>query len=116
MANIALHKRIEERMKGADSSVDGQIDGYTASDGFAEFRWPGTLTLDLSETAEICCIRILLWDGLGQGGGQPDDRIYKYRLLTSLDHQTWKAIYDTGGNGYNGWQVFVFPERNMGTD
>lgn len=111
MTNIALHKKIEEKMKRPDCSVDGQIDDYTANNGFAEFQWPGTLTIDLDEPDNICCIRILLWDGLGQGDGQPDDRIYKYRLSTSLDHQTWNVFFDTGDNGYNGWQVFRFKQK-----
>jgi hypothetical protein len=47
---------------------------------------------------------------LGQGNKQRDTRIYKYRLLTSVDHLAWKVIYDSFNDGGNGWQVFSFPE------
>jgi hypothetical protein len=35
--------------------------------------------------------------------------IYRYRLLTSSDHQTWKVVYDSSNEGVNGWQEFHFP-------
>jgi hypothetical protein len=51
----------------------------------------------------------LLWDGLGEGNRQRDNRIYRYRLLASPDHQIWKVIYDSSNEGGNGWQEFRFP-------
>ena len=111
MTNVALNKRIEERIKDPNCALDGQVDNYSALNGFAEFQYPGYLTLDLKECIEIVCIRILLWDGLGQGGEQADGRTYKYRLLLSQDHQNWSVICDTGDKGYNGWQVFNFKQK-----
>ncbi|MGA2070602.1 MAG: discoidin domain-containing protein [Sedimentisphaerales bacterium] len=110
MANIAITKRIEEPIQNAAQVTDGISTGYTGMSGFAQFRWPGTLTVDLGSSATVYCIRFLLWDKLGQKGRQRDSRIYKYRLLTSLDHQTWNVLFDTGDTGSNGWQVFAFPE------
>jgi hypothetical protein len=109
MANLALHKPVEEEIPNASAATDGEISHYTGNEGYAWFEWPGTLTIDLGEPQSLCCIRILLWDGLGDGGTTRDSRIYCYRLLTSIDHNTWRVLFDTGHNGFNGWQVFNFP-------
>ncbi len=109
MTNLALGKTIEEKIIRPGTVTDGTITGYTGSTGHARFAWPGTLTLDLGSIEKLKCIRLLLWDNLGKLGNQRDDRIYKYRLLTSVDHQIWKVLYDTGDDGFNGWQVFHFP-------
>lgn len=75
MANVALGKSIkEEQVENAVAATDGQITGYTGNTGFAYFRWPGTLTVDLDNIYRLSCIRMLLWDGLGQGGGPRDPR------------------------------------------
>jgi hypothetical protein len=111
MANVALNKKIEEKMTRPECAVDGEVDRYTANSGFAQFRWPGNITVDLEELVEVSCIRILLWDGLGTGEGQADSRIYKYRLLISEDHMIWDVIYDSADKGYNGWQVFSLKEN-----
>lgn len=110
MANVAFEKTIEEQVTNAASATDGQITGYTGNTGFAAFRWPGTFTVDLGEVHRLSCIRMLLWDGLGQPGGIRNPRLYFYRLLTSIDHQTWQVVYDTVERGSNGWQVFNFPD------
>jgi hypothetical protein len=110
MANVALGKFIEERMrKNQSEATDGNITSYSGQKGFAEFSWPGYLTIDLSEPYTIYCIRILLWDGLGRNNTQRDNRIYKYRILTSSDHKLWDVLLDTGEEGYNGWQVIKLP-------
>src|SRR6185436_17385990 len=58
---------------------------------------------------DLSCIRLLLWDGLGEDNNkQRSSRTYKYRLLTSADHQIWKVIYDSSSEGGNGWQEFRF--------
>jgi hypothetical protein len=106
MNNLALNKSIEERIGNASFVTDGDIYNYNGNTGFGYFLWSGTLTIDLENVFHIKCIRILLWDGLGKGNTQRDSRIYKYRLLTSIDHKNWDVLYDTCDKGYNGWQVF----------
>jgi hypothetical protein len=69
------------------------------------------MTLDLGQVAPLDSIRLLLWDGLGDGGGVRDSRGYKYRLLTSTDRRTWSVLFDSGDESLNGWQVFHFAER-----
>lgn len=108
MANVALRKPVEEPMKNSGAATDGNSSDYTGLKGFADFPWPNTLTVDLGGTYDLHCIRFLLWDGLGQGGGRRNLRVYKYRLLVSEDHHTWTVLYDTRDDGYNGWQSFEF--------
>jgi hypothetical protein len=108
MPNVALGKPIEEPITNADSATDGNVTTYTGMTGFAEFTWQYTLTVDLKEEFDLACIRLLLWDGLGQGSRQRDSRTYNYRLLTSLDHHSWRVIFDSLHSGGNGWQVFKF--------
>ncbi|MEI9478884.1 MAG: discoidin domain-containing protein [Deltaproteobacteria bacterium] len=108
MTNLALHKPVEEEIGNASAATDGEVSHYTLREGYASFGWPGTLTIDLGEPQMLCCIRILLWDGLGEGGTIRDSRIYSYRLLASVDHNNWRVLFDTGRNGSNGWQVFNF--------
>lgn len=110
MSNVALGKSIEEPITNPAAATDGQISTYTGELGFAEFSWPYMLTVNLGETYTLFCIRLLLWDGLGQGNKQRDNRSYKYRLLTSVDHQLWKVVFDGSSDGTNGWQVFNFPD------
>lgn len=110
MTNLAYKKRIQEEETDTPAATDGNITNYTGSSGFTGFSWPGTLTVDLQETYILKVIRFLLWDNLGTGGTQRAGRIYKYRLLTSLDHKTWNVIFDTGSQGYDGWQVFELPQ------
>lgn len=110
MANLALHKSVEEEIGNASAATDGETSHYTGSEGYAYFEWPGTFTIDLGAPQVLQCIRILLWDGLGEGGTIRNPRIYIYRLLTSLDHNNWKVLFDPGRNGFNGWQVFNFPQ------
>ncbi len=114
MSNLALNKNVEETITNSHETTNGVITGYSGSSGFGYFNWPGTLTLDLENNYDICCIRFLLWDGLGQSSNQRNPRFYKYRLLCSTDHHSWHVLFDTGANGYNGWQVFfIRPEHNM---
>jgi hypothetical protein len=108
MANLALHKSVEEQVGNASAATDGETSHYTGGEGYAYFEWPGTFTIDLGAPQVLQCIRILLWDGLGEGGTIRNPRIYIYRLLTSLDHINWKVLFDPGRNGFNGWQVFNF--------
>lgn len=110
MSNVALGKEIEEPITNPAAATDGKTSEYSAHEGFAEFSWPYMLTVDLESAHQLSCIRLLLWDGLGQGNKQRDSRIYKYRLLTSVDRLTWRVVYDSSNDGGNGWQVFSFPE------
>ncbi|MCP4612453.1 MAG: discoidin domain-containing protein [Planctomycetes bacterium] len=109
MANIALNKPVEEGHKNASVVTNGHITGYTGNAGFCEFGWPDYLTVDLKGTFSITCIRFLLWDGLGMPGSTRNRRRYKFRLLTSCDHVSWNILYQTEGEGFNGWQVFRIP-------
>jgi hypothetical protein len=94
MTNIALGKRIIEDWEKPEEATNGNYKNYTGSIGFASTHWPKNLTLDLEETYEIETIRFLLWDR--------DARIYKYRLLTSVDSFIWKVHFDTYDGGYKG--------------
>ena len=105
--NVAQNKKVEEeKVINSTQVTNGNVSCYTGNDGYAQFIWPGTITIDLEQVYDIKCIRFLLWDGLGQPNPQRDNRIYKYRLLTSIDHHNWTVIFDTSEHGYNGWQVF----------
>lgn len=108
MSNVALNKPVEEKMNHPESATDGNIKNYNGIKGFADFMWPGTLTVDLNQIYDLFCIRMLLWDEMGDSFRRRDSRIYKYRLLTSIDHKLWNVIHDTGEKGYKGWQVFDF--------
>ena len=110
MANVALEKPVEEPVTNAASVTDGEITNYTGYIGFAELPWPSILTVDLGGSYNLICIRLLLWDGLGKEGKVRANRFYKYRLLTSTDHQVWKVIFDSSNDGSNGWQVFNFSD------
>jgi hypothetical protein len=110
MANIALGKQVEEACTNREEATNGVCTGYGGMTGFAELTWPAYLTIDLERATDVRCIRILLWDGLGKPkeNAARDSRRYKYRLLVSSDHNTWRVIFDSGETGYNGWQVFLF--------
>ena len=110
MANIALRKSIMEAIGRPKVVTNGIITGYTGQEGCSHFRWPGTLTVDLETIYKIKHIRFLLWDGMGQRGNPKNPRIYKYRLLTSEDAIVYRVHFDTGEDGYNGWQCFEFSE------
>lgn len=109
MSNVALGKPIEEPIKNASAATDGKVAGYSSAGGFAEFVWPYVMTIDLGALHSLFSIRLLLWDGLGEVNRQRDNRIYRYRLLTSPDHQVWRVVYDSSNEGGNGWQEFRFP-------
>jgi hypothetical protein len=108
MPNVALGKPIEEPITNSPAATDGEITGYTDYTGFADSAWPCVLTVNLGDSYDLLCIRILLWDGLGDGSRKRDNRVFKYRLLTSTDHQIWKVIFDSSNDESNGWQVFNF--------
>lgn len=104
--NLALGRPIAETVIRPGTATDGQVSGYDSRGGYTYFAWPGYLTVDLGEVCQVAAIRLLLWDGLGTSQGARDPRSYKYRVLTSMDHRTWKVLFDTGGDSYSGWQVF----------
>ena len=109
MSNLALGKRVKENILRSSAATDGNTIDYDAKKGYAHFRWPGTLTVDLEEVRNIHIIRFLLWDGLGNGSTKKANRKYSYRLLVSIDYRTWGVVFDTGYEGYTGWQCFNFP-------
>ncbi|MBN1572048.1 MAG: discoidin domain-containing protein [Deltaproteobacteria bacterium] len=109
MANVALGKRVEEDWSNSIEATNGNVSKYTGNAGFAYTPWPDNLTIDLENIYELHVIRFLLFDGLGRPNSKTrDTRIYKYRLLTSKDHREWHLHFDTGKDGYNGWQEFEF--------
>jgi hypothetical protein len=109
MGNRALRRPIlDSTVKHATQATDGNSQSYTGKEGFAAFRWPSFLTVDLEEVCAVKVIRLLLWDGLGQKGGQLDKRLYEYRLLCSEDEKRWIVVHDTGVEGTIGWQEFRF--------
>ncbi len=107
MGNVALGKKVEEEWKNASEVTNGIINGYTAGTGFVHTNWPDYLTIDLESICKLYVIRFLLWDRLGNSNKR-DKRKYKYRLLTSEDHNEWQVHFDTGKDGFNGWQEFEF--------
>lgn len=110
MPNVALGKPVLEPVNKPESVTDGNVIDYTAKAGFTWFDWPGYLTIDMEQAVKLSTIRLLLWDGLGTGSSSRDPRGYRYRLLTSLDSQTWNVLFDSGRETYNGWQVFHLKE------
>jgi len=110
VSNVALGRPVVEPVGESEAATDGIVTGYTGSKGYAHFRWPDNLTVDLGQTHDLVAIRMLLWDGLGSGKGHRAQRSYKYRLLVSADAREWKVLFDTNGDSYNGWQVFTLSE------
>lgn len=111
MSNVALGKPIEEPIKSPLAATDGNASEYSGYSGYAEFSWPYMMTIDLGALFGLSCIRLLLWDGLGEGNKQRSPRIYKYRLLTSADHQLWKVIYDSSMKEAMAGRSSVSPTR-----
>jgi hypothetical protein len=104
MANIALNKPIlENEWRRPEEISKNNYNTYTGTSGFTESIWPINLTLDLQEVYEIETIRFLLW--------AKDQRIYKYRLLTSVDSITWDVHFDSSQGGSSGWQEFCFQKK-----
>lgn len=104
MANIAFGKPIiEQDWKRPEELTNGNYKIYDGSIGYTHSSWPRNLTLDLKDVYDIETIRFLLWD--------KNNRVYKYRLLTSSDSITWNLHYDTYENSFKGWQEFSFSEK-----
>lgn len=113
MENLALGKPVAEPIVRPELLTDGLVSGYDGMEGFTLFPWPGYATVDLGQPQLIKTIRFLLWDNRGRGIGPADPRGYKYRLLVSSDRQDWTVLFDTGGQAYNGWQVFHLREPTL---
>ena len=111
MTNVALNKQVLEPIEDAGNVTNGDTINYK-EDGFSYFKWPGTLTVDLEKVHNIKFLRFLLLDYLRKDNEESStsERIYKYRILTSLNNKDWLVIYDTSNAGYSGWQVFSFPD------
>ncbi len=106
--NILKNKKIVENWSRPEILTNGDISSYSGMKGFSYTTWPDTLTYDLENIVSIKCIRFLLWDNLGSNRTVRTDRKYRYRLLTSIDGNNWNVHFDTGKDGYNGWQQFIF--------
>lgn len=103
MKNLALGKIPFELWHTPEKSTDGDFSNYNANSGYTKAHWPCYYTIDLGDTSEIDTIQFLLYD--------KDDREHKYRLLTSTDNNKWYVHYDTGSDGFNGWQCFRFENK-----
>ncbi len=103
MKNLAIGKMPFELWHTANEATDGDFSIYDANSGYAKAHWPCYYTIDLGQTCDIETIQFLLYD--------KDDREHKYRLLTSINKNLWVVHYDTGSDGYNGWQYFRFEKK-----
>lgn len=105
MGNIALGKKILETENWIrfEELTNNNFRKYDGKRGYSYAKWPGNLTLDLGKVEEIETIRFLLYD--------EDERIYKYRLLTSSDLNEWTVHYDSAEHDCKGWQEFNFQEK-----
>ena len=110
MSNIALNKPILEKDKVNrwEEVTNGITNKYDGKLGFAYFDYPDFLTVDLLEVSEVRSIRILLWDGLGTGGGKLNSRRYQYQLSTSRDNNQYDEIFRNDEPDAIGWQIFNF--------
>jgi len=104
MANVALNKPVLEKgqanVKHTEEATNGNVTEYTLATGYASFRYPGTLTVDLGRVFDIWAIRFLLWD--------KDERAYTYRLWTAVELPNQELLHDMSRLGTKGWQVFTF--------
>ncbi len=122
MANVALRKPVlEPEVSQPAAATDGRTTGYTKTSGYASFRWPGSLTVDLGRDFLPRCIRVLLWNEQGAGEPTSSARRYRYAMLTRADSESfWSLLYTTTGVGHSGWQVFwinePFPVRYVRID
>lgn len=103
MKNLAFGKIPFELWHTPEKATDDDFKNYNANSGYAKAHWPCYYTIDLMDIFEISTIQFLLYD--------KDDREHKYRLLTSIDNNQWCVHYDTGTNGFNGWQSFRFENK-----
>ena len=97
--NLAYKKQIleSELWNNPENATDGNFKGqYT----YAETTYPNYFTLDLEKGFDISLIRFLLFD--------QNPRNYKYRLLTSVDLNSWTVHFDITGNS---WQNFEFNQK-----
>lgn len=83
--------------------LDGDTSGYSGSSGLAWFSIPGSVTVELPETARVAETRILLFD--------LDGRTYTYTVETSEDGKTWEPAADHRAAPVHGWQADVFSPR-----
>lgn len=109
--NLLLQKKALENWVYPEIMTNGNIKEYNGTSGFSYTFWPDTLTFDLDSVIKIKCIRFLLWDNMGYESEARATRKYRYRLLTSIDGNTWFVHFYACKEGYNGWQQFIFEEE-----
>jgi len=100
-----VHGAIDDGQPGLapDRMINGQWLMYTGVSGFTWFGIPGSVTVELPETASLNRTRTLFFD--------LDDRHYTYRIDTSPDGKHWETAIDKSEGKWSGWQLDSFPER-----
>ena len=83
--------------------IDGDIYLYGGMSGFGYFAIPGSFTLELPEVSTVARTQVMLWDR--------DGRVFRYRVETSPDNETWEPAVDKSEGEWRGWQVDEFAPR-----
>jgi hypothetical protein len=100
-----VHGAIDDGQSGLapDRMINGQWLMYTGTSGFTWFGIPGSVTVELSETASVNRTRTLFFD--------LDGRHYTYRIDTSIDGEHWEPAVDKSEGQWSSWQLDSFSER-----
>ena len=100
-----VHGAIDDGQPGLapDRMINGQSLMYTGTSGFTWFGIPGSVAVELPETASINRTRTLFFD--------LDGRYYTYRIDTSTDGEQWEPAVDKSEGQWSSWQLDRFPER-----
>ncbi|GEM_PF-1524241 len=84
-----------------EHAIDGDIDCYSGTSGFACCGIPGEIRIQFTDTLTISRVQMLLYN--------LDERYYQYRVETSEDGNIWKTIIDKTQGEHRGWQIDTFP-------
>ena len=103
-----VHGAIDDGQIGLapEQMVDGKSLIYTGTSGFTWFSIPGSVTVQLPETAMVNRTRTLFFD--------LDGRTYTYCIETSTDGEHWEPAVDKREGEWSSWQLDTFPARQAG--